>query len=157
MRLSPLPVAFALWAVGWAYGGVVLEPAGDKHMYPFIHDIPPNDRRPTASVFGAYGALDNISGYDFDDRDAQFFLDFSTSSLVAPGQGASKYQVTSLEIWVVVQNNGRGQLPSSLCWMERDTTRGKLHTSGKSALLGCVVVLVLYFCICPSEEENLPR
>jgi len=114
MRLSPLPVAFALWAVGWAYGGVVLEPAGDKHMYPFIHDIPPNDRRPTASVFGAYGALDNISGYDFDDRDAQFFLDFSTSSLVAPGQGASKYQVTSLEIWVVVQNNGNFVFDSSV-------------------------------------------
>ena len=114
MRLSPLLLAFALWAVRWAYGGVILEPAGDKHMYPFINDIPPNDRRPTASVFGAYGALDNIPGYDFDDRDAQFFLDFSTSSLVAPGQGASKYQVASLEIWVVVQNNGNFVFDSSV-------------------------------------------
>jgi len=106
MRLSPLfPFAFVLWVVGWAYGGVVLEPAGDKHMYPFISDLPPSDRRPSASVFGAYGALDNIPGYDFDDRDAQFFLDFSTASLVAPGQGASNYQLTSLEIWVVVLNN----------------------------------------------------
>lgn len=106
MRLSHLfPLAVALWGVGWAYGGVILEPAGDKHMYPFINDIPPNDRRPSASVFGAYGALDNIPDYDFDDRDGQFFLDFATSSLVAAGQGAANYQVTSLEIWVVVQNN----------------------------------------------------
>jgi len=106
MRLSHFfPFAFALWAVGWAYGGVILEPAGDKHMYPFMNDLPPNDRKPSASVFGAYGALDNIPGYDFDDRDAQFFLDFSTASLVAPGQGASNYQVASLEIWVVVSSN----------------------------------------------------
>ena len=106
MRLNPFfPFALALWAVGWAYGGVILEPAGDKHMYPFMNDLPPNDRRPSASVFGAYGALDNIPGYDFDDRDAQFFLDFSTASLVASGQGASNYQVSSLEIWVVVSNN----------------------------------------------------
>jgi len=113
MRLNPLPVAFALWAAGWAYGGVVLEPAGDKHMYPFIHDIPPNDRRPTASVFGAYGELDNIPGFDFDDRDAQFFLDFSTVALVAPGQGASRYQVASLEIWVVVSTHNRFFFDSS--------------------------------------------
>lgn len=107
MRLNHyLPFAFALWAVGWAYGGVILEPAGDKHMYPFMNDLPPNDLKPSASVFGAYGALDNIPGYDFDDRDAQFFLDFATASLVAPGQGASNYQLTSLEIWVVVANHG---------------------------------------------------
>ena len=105
MRLSPPAFAFALWAVGWAYGGVILEPAGDKHMYPFMNDLPPNDLKPSASVFGAYGALDNVPGYDFDDRDAQFFLDFSTASLVAPGQGVSKYLVTSLEIWVTVSNN----------------------------------------------------
>lgn len=107
MRLSHLILlALVLCGVGRAYGGVILEPAGDKHMYPFINDIPPNDRRPSASVFGAYGALDNIPNYDFDDRDGQFFLDFSTSSLAAAGQGAVNYQVTSLEIWVVVQNNG---------------------------------------------------
>ena len=71
-------------------------------MYPFMNDLPPTDLKPSASVFGAYGALDNIPGYDFDDRDAQFFLDFSTASLVAPGQGVSNYLVTSLEIWVTV-------------------------------------------------------
>ena len=114
MRLNPFfPFALALWAVGWAYGGVILEPAGDKHMYPFMNDLPPNDRRPSASVFGAYGALDNIPGYDFDDRDAQFFLDFSTASLVASGQGASNYQVSSLEIWVVVSNNNSFVFDSS--------------------------------------------
>ena len=106
MRLSRFfSFAFAFWVAGWAYGGGILQPAGDKHMYPFMNDLPPNDLRPSASVFGAYGALDNIPGYDFDDRDAQFFLDFATASLVAPGQGASNYQVTSLEVWVVVSND----------------------------------------------------
>ena len=84
----------------------ILEPAGDKYIYPFITDPTFGGDRDYASTFGAYGALDNIPGYDFDDRDAQFFLDFSTASLVAPGQGASNYQLTSLEIWVVVANNG---------------------------------------------------
>jgi hypothetical protein len=74
-------------------------------MYPFINDIPPSDRRPTASVFGAYGALDNIPGYDFDDRDAQFFLDFDTTALIPSGQGTQNYQLTSLEIWIVAENH----------------------------------------------------
>lgn len=88
-------------------GPVTIEPAGDKYMYPFINDSP-NDggiRRDYGSVFGAYGAIDDPS-FNFDDRDAQFFLDFATQSLAPAGRGASKYRVLSLTLILVVENEG---------------------------------------------------
>jgi hypothetical protein len=75
-------------------------------MYPFINDSP-NDggfRRDYGSVFGAYGSLDDPQ-FNFDDRDAQFFLDFSTQSLAPVGRGASKYRVLSLTLTLVVEND----------------------------------------------------
>jgi hypothetical protein len=78
--------------------------SGDKYMYPFINDTPAQGRRQTASTFGAYGAIDYPS-FDFDDRDGQFFLDFATSGLVQPGQGAAKYQIKSLTLTIVVAND----------------------------------------------------
>lgn len=115
MRLSLfIPFAVALLGIRHAFGGVILEPAGDKHMYPFIHDMPPADQRDYASVFGAYGALDNIPNYDFDDRDAQFFLDFDTTNLIPSGEGILNYQIASLEVWIVVQNNSAFTLDTSL-------------------------------------------
>jgi hypothetical protein len=82
----------------------ILEPAGDKYMYPFIADPTFGGDRDYASTFGAYGSIDDPS-FNFDDRDAQFFLDFDTSSFATPGQGASNYQVRELVVTVVVQNN----------------------------------------------------
>lgn len=106
MRLLCLLICtFVPFGIGQALAGVILEPAGDKHMYPFIQDMPPAGQRDYASVFGAYGALDNIPGYDFDDRDSQFFIDFDTTGLISPGEGAQNYHISSLEVWIVVQNN----------------------------------------------------
>jgi len=82
----------------------VLEPAGDKYMYPFIDDSPTQYKRDYGSTFGAYGSIDDPT-FNFDDRDAQFFLDFDTSSVVAPGQGAANYQISQLVVTVVVQND----------------------------------------------------
>jgi hypothetical protein len=76
---------------------------GDKYMYPFINDDSSQGRRPTASVFGAYGEIDDPS-FDFDDRDAQFFLDFATAGLVPPGKGSGNYRVQSLTVTIVVAN-----------------------------------------------------
>jgi hypothetical protein len=86
---------------------VTIEPSGDKYMYPFINDSPDDggSRRDYGSVFGAYGAIDDPS-FNFDDRDAQFFLDFATQSLAPAGQGASKYRVLSLTVTLVVENEG---------------------------------------------------
>ena len=95
-------MASLLGSIVSAHSAVVLEPTGDKYMYPFIPDTaPPSDY---ASTFGAYGAIDDPA-YDFDDRDAQFFLDFDTSSLVQPGQGPANYQVQDLVVTIVVANN----------------------------------------------------
>jgi len=76
---------------------------GDKYMYPFINDIPSQGRRESASVFGAYGAIDDPA-FDFDDRDAQFFLDFATAELIPPGRGSGNYRVQSLTVTIVVAN-----------------------------------------------------
>lgn len=93
--------------IGAQSSPVTIEPVGDKYMYPFINDSP-NDggyRRDYGSVFGAYGAIDDPS-FDFDDRDAQFFLDFATQDLAPTGLGAAKYRVLSLTLILVVENEG---------------------------------------------------
>lgn len=85
---------------------VVVEARGDKYMYPFIEDSPlgSGGRRGSASAFGAYGPID-YPDFDFDDRDAQFFLDFATDSVVPPGRGASNYRVLGLTVTIVVENH----------------------------------------------------
>lgn len=87
-----------------ARGSVAVQAAGDKYMYPFINDIPAAGRRGLASVFGAYGTIDDPR-FNFDDRDAQYFLDFATSALAQPGRGASNYRILSLSVTLVVENN----------------------------------------------------
>ncbi len=77
---------------------------GDKYMYPFIDDSPTGGRRPSASVFGAYGSIDDPT-FDFDDRDGQFFLDFATASVVPSGKGAENYRILNLTVSIVVENN----------------------------------------------------
>ena len=76
-------------------------PTGDKYMYPFINDSPSGGKRDYASVFGAYGDID-YPDYNFDDRDAQFFLDFQTQALAPAGKGISSYRVVSMTLTVVV-------------------------------------------------------
>lgn len=87
-----------------ARGSVAVEAAGDKYMYPFINDIPAGGRRGLASVFGAYGTIDDPR-FNFDDRDAQYFLDFATSALAQPGRGAANYRILSLSVTLVVENH----------------------------------------------------
>ena len=82
----------------------ILEPAGDKYMYPFLTDPTFGGDRDYASTFGAFGSIDD-PGFNFDDRDAQFFLDFDTSSIVTPGQGAANYQISQLVVTLVVANH----------------------------------------------------
>jgi hypothetical protein len=84
--------------------GAILEPAGDKYMYPFIDDSAVGGKRGYAGLFGAYGAADDPA-FDFDDRDAQFFLDFITTPLAPAGHGASNYRVLSFTVTIVVEND----------------------------------------------------
>lgn len=108
-RFPLLALASAVLAVGAAGGvsaAVPVEAAGDKYMYPFIEDGPlgSEGRRGSASAFGAYGGIDDPA-FDFDDRDAQFFLDFATAGIVPPARGAANYRVSSMTVTIVVENS----------------------------------------------------
>ena len=103
-RLLTSALVLAVFGGLNARGSVAVEVAGDKYMYPFINDIPAAGRRGLASVFGAYGTIDDPR-FNFDDRDAQFFLDFATSALAQPGRGAANYRILTLSITLVVENN----------------------------------------------------
>jgi hypothetical protein len=62
--------------------------------------------RGTASVYGAYGSYDWVAqGYDFDDRHAQMFLDFDTTSIAPTGQGAANYQIGPISVRLVVRED----------------------------------------------------
>jgi hypothetical protein len=62
--------------------------------------------RGTASVYGAYGSYDWVAqGYDFDDRHAQMFLDFDTTSIAPAGQGAANYQIGPVSVRLVVRED----------------------------------------------------
>lgn len=79
---------------------VIGEPSGDRWMY-WVGD--PAGNRDTASVYGAYGPFDYTDyGYDFDDRHAQFLLEFDTSLLAPPGQGVGNYTISAITLSVVV-------------------------------------------------------
>jgi hypothetical protein len=86
-----------------AQSSLVREPAGDRWMY-WYGDL--DGARGSASVYGAYGSYDYVAqGYDFDDRHAQVFLDFDTTSIAPPGHGAANYQVGPLSVRLVVNEN----------------------------------------------------
>src|SRR3954468_23740070 len=65
----------------------------DRWMYPFAATP---GTEPAGSSFGAVG------DDGFDDRDAQFLVGFTTSSAVAPGQGAANYNVASARLTVKI-------------------------------------------------------
>ena len=79
-----------------------IEVAGDKYMYPFINDLPSAGKKSHASVFGAFGSSDDPS-FDFDDRDAQFFLDFDTTTVAPIGRGAANYRVLNVTVTIVAE------------------------------------------------------
>jgi len=99
-----LVAGFALFLANGVCAPVSLrEPAGDRWMY-WFGDF--DGQRASASVYGAYGAFDYIgSGYDFDDRHAQFLLDFDTTSIAPAGRGATNYQVSSISVRLVVNED----------------------------------------------------
>lgn len=72
------------------------EPTGDRWMYPF--NMTPGTRG-AASTFGAIGEA------NFDDRDAQVFLRFDTTGVVAAGLGAANYGVNSLRLTMTVNTD----------------------------------------------------
>jgi hypothetical protein len=72
-------------------------PALDRWMYPF--NATPGTR-PVVSVFGS-----EPGGTDFDSRDAQFIIGFSTSAQVEPGLGASSYEVLSARLTLEFAND----------------------------------------------------
>ena len=72
-------------------------PTLDRWMYPF--NATPGTR-PVVSVFGS-----EPGGTDFDSRDAQFIIGFSTSAQVEPGLGASGYEVLSARLTLEFAND----------------------------------------------------
>lgn len=90
MRIRML-AAFALIAatVARADEFVFSTPSDDRWFYPFNFNP---GRRSIASCFGAAG----MPG--FNDRDGAVIIAWSTSSLIAPGQGSDAYDVTSIRL-----------------------------------------------------------
>ena len=99
-----LVVFFAFASGEESKASAPVPPVGDKYMYPFIDDSPTAGRRPYASVFGAYGSIDDPL-FDFDDRDAQFFLDFATTGVAQTGKGAGNYRILNFTVSIVVESN----------------------------------------------------
>lgn len=75
-------------------------PTLDRWNYPF-NQTP--GFRPTASVWGAF--LEDGLSPDFDNRDAQFHVGFSTEPFVEPGLGADAYTITSARVTMMVQSS----------------------------------------------------
>ncbi len=75
-------------------------PTLDRWNYPF-NQTP--GFRPTASVWGAF--LDDGLSPDFDNRDAQFHVGFSTASFIEPGLGEDAYTITSARITMMVADD----------------------------------------------------
>ena len=98
-------IVFLIAISGHAATVTLLEPKGDRWMY-WFGDF--DGARSSASVYGAYGSYDYVAeGYDFDDRHAQMFLDFDTTSIAPAGQGAPNYQIASIQIRLVVNEGGQ--------------------------------------------------
>jgi hypothetical protein len=79
-------------------GATTFTASGDRWMYPFNGAA---GAETTASIFGAPGDP------SFDDRDAQFLIDFDTTGEIAAGQGAANYQVNSARLVVTLKPSGQ--------------------------------------------------
>lgn len=79
-------------------GATTFEATGDRWMYPFNGG---NGLESTASVFGTPG------NPIFDDRDAQYLLDFDTTGQIAAGQGAANYVITSAKLTLTLKPEGQ--------------------------------------------------
>ncbi len=87
-----------MWAMaGCLDAATLLNPTYDRWMYPFNFS---NGSRATASTFGSTGASGETQ--DFDERDAQFYIAYDTSSIATPGQGVGNYNVNSITLSVTV-------------------------------------------------------
>ncbi len=106
MKFLPLASLFlAVWGFfpfAQAAASSPVAVTGDKYMYPFFNDTQAAGKMPYASVFGAFGRSDD-PGFNFDDRDAQFFLDFITTTLAPSGRGAANYRVLSVTVTLVAE------------------------------------------------------
>lgn len=79
-------------------GATTFEATGDRWMYPFNGAA---GLESTASTFGAPG------NPTFDDRDAQYLLDFDTTGEIAPGRGAVNYVITSATLTLTLKPEGQ--------------------------------------------------
>jgi len=77
-------------------------PSLDRWNYPF-NQTP--GTRSNASIFGAYVGEDLSP--DFDNRDAQFHIAFTTAEDIEPGLGADSYLVTEATVTVQISNNNQ--------------------------------------------------
>lgn len=84
--LSPVTGAFAA-------SFNIITPSMDRWVYPF-NGSP--GVRPAASAFGT--VVKGVVDSQFDDRDGQMLVRFSTSHIATPGLGAANYAVTSLRL-----------------------------------------------------------
>jgi PEP-CTERM motif. len=71
----------------------IITPSMDRWVYPF-NGSP--GVRPAASAFGT--VVNGVVDSQFDDRDGQMLVRFSTSHIATPGLGAANYAVTSLRL-----------------------------------------------------------
>jgi hypothetical protein len=93
-----LLAAASLFAASSVSAATFTPPAGDRWMYPFNFGA---GTEATASLFGAPGDP------SFDDRDAQYLLDFDTSGQIAAGQGAANYVITSARLTLTLKPEGQ--------------------------------------------------
>lgn len=77
-----------------------------RWMYPFNADPA---SRATASVFGALGSTP-----DFDSRDAQFLLGWTTTDLVPAGQGTNHYLVRRARVTLTIASGGQYRYTGAL-------------------------------------------
>jgi hypothetical protein len=93
-----LTLALAGFLMAASADATTFDATGDRWMYPFNGAA---GFETTASVFGA------PANPSFDDKDAQYLLDFDTSGGIAAGQGATNYVITSATLTLTLKPEGQ--------------------------------------------------
>lgn len=86
-------------------GSIIIDldqPTLDRWNYPFNQSP---GTRPSAPVFGGFADFPGGFHPDFDNRDGQFHVGFATADLVEPGLGVGSYNVISVQVTMMVENN----------------------------------------------------